>query len=131
MEREPQQPELRLRGFTYLERQVLMPELGVCIDHAGGWILQRRTLAADALELVLESQTVALPDVYGAFLGAGVELTRESHRALTQQCLCTQYLPRRRGVASIVLVFVDIQFLDAAPEAFGTSPVFFSGNAIA
>lgn len=118
VDRDRRQPELHLRGVTYVQRQVLIPELGVSIDHAGGWVLQRRTLAANALELVLESQVGALPDVYGAFLGAGVELTRESHRALAQQCLCTQYLPRQRGVAAIVLMFVEIQFLDGVPETF-------------
>ena len=108
-----------------------MPELGVCIDHAGGWVLQRRTLAANALELMLESQTAALPDVYGAFLGCGVELTKESHRALAQQCLCTQHLPRRRGIASIVLLYVEIQFLDGLPEAFETAQSFYPKAALA
>lgn len=118
---EPRQPELHLRGVTYVQRQVLMPELGVSIDHAGGWVLQRRTLAANALELVLESQRVALPDVYGAFLCVGLELTRESHHALAQECMCTQYLPRRRGPASIVLMYVEIQFMDGVPETFETA----------
>lgn len=128
---EARQPELHLRGYTYVPRQMLMPELGVCIDHAGGWVLQRRTLAANALELVLESQTVALPDVYGALLGCGVELAGESHRALAQQCLCTQHLPRRRGVASIVLLCVEIQFLDGLPEAFETTQGYLLKAALA
>ncbi|HEY9138490.1 MAG TPA: hypothetical protein VIM67_09470 [Terriglobus sp.] len=131
VEQDPRQPELHLRGFTYVQRQVLMPELGVSIDHAGGWVLQRRTLAANALELVLESQSLALPDVYGAFLACGVELTRESHRALAQQCLCMQHLPQRRGVAAIVLMFVEIQFLDGIPEAFERVSSFAPKGALA
>jgi len=131
VEQDPRQPEMHLRGFTYVQRQVLMPELGVSIDHAGGWVLQRRTLAANALELVLESQSVALPDVYGAFLACGVELTRASHRALAQQYLCMQYLPRRRGVASIVLMFLEIQFLDGVPEALERVPGFAPKGALA
>ncbi len=131
VDRDPRQPELHLRGFTYVQRQTLIPELGVSIDHAGGWVLQRRTLAANALELVLESQLAALPDVYGAFLGAGVELTRESYRALAQQCLCTQYLPQRRGLAAIVLMFVEIQFLDGVPETFERMSSFVPKGALA
>lgn len=131
VEQDPRQPEMHLRGFTYVQRQVLMPELGVSIDHAGGWVLQRRTLAANALELVLESQSVALPDVYGAFFACGVELTRESYRALAQQCLCMQYLPRRRGVASIVLMFLEIQFLDGVPETFERVSGFVPKSALA
>lgn len=106
------QPELRLRGFTYLERNALMPELGVSIDHAGGWILDRKTLDANSLELVMESQAASLPDVYGALLSSGLELTRDSHRALAQRCLCSQYLPLRRGTTGIVLMYVGIQFLE-------------------
>lgn len=106
------QPELRLRGFTYLERNTLMPELGVSIDHAGGWILDRRTLDANSLELMMESQAASLPEVYGALLSSGLELTRDSHRALAQRCLCSQYLPLRRGITGIVLMYVDIQFLE-------------------
>ncbi len=131
VDQDTRQPELHLRGVTYVQRQILMPELGVCIDHAGGWVLQRRTLAANALELMLESQTIALPDVYGAFLGCGVELTRESHRALAQRCLCTQYLSRRRGVASIVLIYVEIQFLDGLPETFERAQDLFPKAALA
>lgn len=131
VDRDPRQPELHLRGFTYVQRQTLIPELGVSIDHAGGWVLQRRTLAANALELVLESQLAALPDVYGVFLGAGVELTRESYRALAQQCLCTQYLPQRRGLAAIVLMFVEIQFLDGVPETFERMSSFVPKGALA
>ena len=110
------QPELRLRGFTYLERTSLMPELGVSIDHAGGWILDRRTLDATLLELVMESQAASLPDVYGALLSSGLELTRDSHRALAQRCLCSQHLPLRRGPAGIVLMYVGIQFLEQPPQ---------------
>jgi len=110
------QPELRVRGFTYLERNVLIPELGVSIDHAGGWVLDRRTLDANSLELVIESQTTSLSDVYGALLSSGLELTRDSHRALAQRCLCSQYLPLRRGAAAIVLMYVDIQFLEQPPQ---------------
>ncbi|SDE75096.1 hypothetical protein [Terriglobus roseus] len=125
------QPELRLRGFTYLERNALMPELGVSIDLAGGWILDRRTLDANSLELVMESQAASLPDVYGALLSSGLELTRDSHRALAQRCLCCQYLPVRRGPAGVVVMYVEILFLEQSPQALDMVQVLPLKSAVA
>lgn len=110
------QSELHLRAFTYLQRTSILPELGVAIDNAGGWVLERRTLSADMLELAVEVGLSALSDVYAALVSAGLELTRESHRAITQQVTCGLHMRPRRTVSSILLLLVEMQFLDPPPQ---------------
>jgi hypothetical protein len=118
---EENQPELNLRSFTYQERSHLLPELGVAIDMAGGWVMERRSLSADALELQLEVQLQALPEVYGALLGSGLEITRDSHRALAERCNCSLHLRPRRGVSSILLMRLEVNFLPDPPQPLDMS----------
>jgi hypothetical protein len=113
---EDTQPELILESFTYAERTHLLPDLGAAVDLAGGWVLERHSLAADAVEVYLEVQMAALPEVYGALLASGLELTRDSHRALAERCNCDLYLRPRHGISSILSLRVDIRFLPESPQ---------------
>ncbi len=110
------QPELIVESFTYAERAHLLPDLGAAVDQAGGWVLERRSLAADAVEVYLELQIAALPEVYGALLASGLELTRDSHRALAERCNCDLHLRPRVGQSSILSLRVDIRFLPEPPQ---------------
>ena len=114
------QPELTLQSFTYQDRSALIPELGAAIDSAGGWILDRRPTSANALEMYLEVQQAALPEVYGALLGSGLELTRESHRALA-----------RHGAPSILTIRIEVHFLQEAAHATDVSRLIVMGAALA
>jgi hypothetical protein len=118
---EEYQPELNLRSFTYQERSHLLPELGAAIDMAGGWVMERRSLSADALELQLEVQLQALPEVYGALLSSGLEITRDSHRALAERCNCSQHMRPRRGASSILLLRLEVNFLPDPPQPLEVS----------
>jgi hypothetical protein len=128
---EETQPEIHLQSFTYQERAELMPELGVAIDAAGGWILERRSISAYALELQIEVQLQALPEVYGALLGSGVELTRDSHRALAERCNCSLHMRPRRGISSILLIRAEVHFLPNPPQPMDLSLLFSLGAATA
>jgi len=109
-------PEITLRGFTYQDRPELMADLGVAVDLAGGWILERRTVTATAMQIRMELQATALTEVYAALLASGLELTRDSHRMLAQRCNCVLLMPPRRGNLSLLQLDVEIHFLDAPPE---------------
>lgn len=115
------QTELQVSSFTYLDRATLLPDLGAAIDNAGGWLLDRRQVSANAVEMALEVQQQCLPEVYGAMLSSGLELTRESHRMLAERCNCCNYLPQRRGVSSIVTVRIEVQFLSDPQHATDVS----------
>ena len=107
-------PEVTLQGFTYLDRVALLPELSHAVDGAGGWILDLRSLSAITAELRLEVQQQTLPSVYGALLGSGLELTRDSHRTLAERCNCTLHMPSRVQ-SSILTLCIEVHFL-AEPQ---------------
>ncbi|MGI4758030.1 MAG: hypothetical protein ACRYGF_14405 [Janthinobacterium lividum] len=111
------QTEFHIQSFTYLERGALLPELAAAIDGAGGWMLDRRQISANAVEMNLEVQQQCLPEVYGALLSSGLELSRESHRMLVERCNCCMHLPNRRGVSSILTLHVDVVFLSDPQHA--------------
>ncbi len=125
------QPELNLQSFTYQERGTLIPELGAAIDGAGGWILDRRPTSANALEMYLEVAQAALPEVYGALLGSGLELTRESHRALAERCTCGLHLSMRQGTSSILTMRVEVHFLQESAHTTEVSRLIVMGAALA
>lgn len=122
--------EIPLQSFTYLERTAILPELGAAIDGAGGWMLDRRQLSADSLELCVEVQQQALPEIYGALLASGLELTRDSHRALAERCNCCMHLPRR-GTTSILTVRVEVHFLSDPALSVDTAAQILGGGAVA
>ncbi len=103
-----------LQSFTYLDRVALLPQLGSAVDAAGGWILDLRSLSATAAMLRLEVQQQALPAVYGALLGSGLELTRDSHRVLAERCTCSMHVPSRSVLSSILTLRVEVNFLAEA-----------------
>ncbi len=125
------QLEIALRSFTYLERAAILPELGAAIDGAGGWMLDRRQLSASSLELSVEVQVQALPEVYAALLASGLELTRDSHRLLAERCNCCMHLPRRRGPLSVLSVRVEVHFLSDPDRLVDVAPLLLAGTATA
>ena len=103
--------ELRLQCLTYDERGSVLPMLTDAIDRAGGWLLDRRTVAAHALELHIELQVRALVDMYAALVSSGVELTREAHLLLTERCMCRQHQRTRESMATIMSMRLEVAFL--------------------
>ncbi len=112
---QPETTELRLQCLTYDERATVLPAITEAVDRAGGWILDRRTMAAHALELRIELQVRALIDVYAAVVSSGVELTREAHMLLTERCLCRQYQSLKGGLSTILSIQLEIAFLAHLP----------------
>lgn len=114
----PEQPEareLRLQCLTYDERATVLPAMLEAVDRAGGWVLDRRTMAAHALELRIELQVRALIDVYAALVSSGVELTRAAHMLLTERCLCRQYQGSRESLSTLLSIQLEISFLAHLP----------------
>ncbi len=103
--------ELRLQCLTYDERSNVLPVLTEAIDRAGGWLLDRRTVAAHALELRIELQVRALVEMYAALVSSGVELTREAHLLLTERCTCRQHQRSRESMSTIMSIRLEVAFL--------------------
>lgn len=99
-----------LQAFTYEERQGLMPELTSTVSLCGAWILTRKTLSPTALELRLEIQLRSIIELYAALISAGVELTRDGHRALADLCTCRKHLTG--NTPQLVTIRLELTFLE-------------------
>lgn len=111
MSQDELQAELHLASYSYIDRTKLLADLGTAVDGAGGWMLDRRQISAQTLEVCVEIQQQCLPELYAALLSSGLELTRESHRVLAERCNCCNYLPSRRGASTIMTLRIEVQLL--------------------
>ena len=105
------QPQVTLQGFTCLERTTILPDLGSAVESAGGCVLDMRSQSASKAELWIEVQHRSLPSVYGALLGSGLELTRDSHRTLAERCNCNLHLPSPGVLSPVLTLCVEVTFL--------------------
>jgi hypothetical protein len=128
---EETQPEILLQGFTYFDRALLLPDLTNAIDNSGGWVLERRSVSSNSVEIIMEVQPDALPSIYGALLGTGIELTRDSHRTLAERCNCSLHMRPQRGISSVLVLRVEVRFLPDPPQPMDLSRLMIMGTAAA
>jgi hypothetical protein len=111
---------LDLRGYSYTDRQGLLPGLVSAFTQCGGWVLERKTTSATTIEFRIEIQLRSIVELYGSLIAAGVELTRNSHALLTDLCTCRHNLPRNQGSATtrnyqpsqILALRLELSFLE-------------------
>jgi len=103
---------LDIQGFTYEERHGLLPVLTAAFSNCGGWVLGRKTLSPTNMEFRVEIQLRAVLDLYASIVGAGVELTRAGHEALTEQCTRRNHLRMTAELGQVVEIRLEISFLD-------------------
>ena len=103
---------LDIQGFSYEERQGLLPTLTTAFSDCGGWILDRKTLSPSMMEFRLEIQLRAAVDLYASIVASGLELTRAGHLALTELCACRRHQAATADLSNIVSIRIEISFLD-------------------
>lgn len=103
---------LDIQSFSYDDRAGLLPVLLAALADGGGWVIDRRTLSASAVELRVEAQLRSIVDLYGAIIAAGLELTRASHLVLTDLCTCRRNASAAVDVGQIVTLRLEISFLE-------------------
>lgn len=101
-----------LPAFCYAERAILLPDLLLTISDCGGWLLERKSLSATAMEFRLELQLASIVDLYSAFVHLGLELTSQAHTALTGLCLCLRHLAQGGPALPIVTLRLEVAFLE-------------------
>ena len=85
---------LELQGYSYQERQGILPTLTSAFTQCGGWVLERKTLSPTTMEFRIEIQLRAIVELYSSLVASGVELTRTAHAILTDLCTCRHLAPR-------------------------------------
>jgi hypothetical protein len=103
---------LEIQSFSYDDRAGLLPALLTALADGGGWVVDRRSLSASAVELSVETQLRSIMELYGAIVAAGLELTRSSHVALTDLCTCRRNAADLVDLGQIVSLRLEISFLE-------------------
>src|SRR6201994_4795046 len=105
---------LDIQGFSYDERQGLLPSLTSAFADCGGWILNRKTLSPTTMEFRVEIQLRAVVDLYASMISSGLELTRAGHLGFTHLCTCRKNSPSPADLGQIVTIRLEISFLEDA-----------------
>jgi hypothetical protein len=103
---------LDIQGFSYQERQGLLPTLTSAFTDCGGWVLDRKALSASTIEFRLEIQLRSVLDLYASIVSAGLELTRSGHLGLTDLCTCRKNLSSSSDLGQVVGIRLEISFLE-------------------
>lgn len=103
---------LDIQGFSYEERNSLLPTLTLALADCGGWLLCRKTLSPSMMEIRLEIQLRSIVDLYASIISSGLELTRAGHLALTDLCTCRKNLATPADLGQVVTIRLEISFLE-------------------
>lgn len=105
---------LDIQGYSYDQRESVLPLLTRTLTNCGGWIHDRKTVSATTCELALEIELRYILDLYAGLIASGLELTRSNHMALTDLCTCRMHLAGTPELSQIVAVHVEVSFLQEA-----------------
>ncbi|MDQ2834454.1 MAG: hypothetical protein M3Y50_12035 [Acidobacteriota bacterium] len=103
---------LDIQGFSYEERQGLLPTLTSAFADCGGWVLERKTLSPSTMEFQVEIQLRAALDLYSSIIETGLQLTRDAHLGLTQLCTFRRNSLNPNDLGQVVSIRIEISFLE-------------------
>jgi hypothetical protein len=101
-----------LQGYSYEDRQGLLPTLTSAFTECGGWVLERKTISANSMEFNFEIQLSSVVELYGSLVSTGVELTTSAHAALTELCTCRHHLDRTAQTNQVLSLRLMLSFLE-------------------
>src|SRR5450631_239893 len=81
---------LKLSALSVQEPACLLRFLSGTVLGCGGWVLSRSCSDREVM-MNFEFERSGCLEMYTALVGAGLELSQNSHRALTELCHCTRY----------------------------------------
>jgi hypothetical protein len=101
-----------LQGYSYEDRQGLLPNLTSAFTQCGGWVLERKTTSATTMEFRLEIQLHGILDLYSSLMASGVELTRATHGTLTGLCTSRKHISKSHRATQVVSIRLELSFLE-------------------
>jgi hypothetical protein len=117
-----EQPQgLQLRAFSVDDQKDLLQSLSLLLVTSGGWLLKHRRPAQGILQVVFEFERSAAVDIYVMLVSLGLELTANSHQALTGFCQRTVNLP---AAQALLVAVCDLEIRDLADEASSPEQLF-------
>jgi len=101
-----------LQGYSYEDRQGLLPTLTSALAQCGGWVLERKTTSATTMEFRIEIQLYGIVDLYSSLMATGVELTRNTHTTLTGLCTSRKHVAMSHRPTQVVSIRLELSFLE-------------------
>jgi hypothetical protein len=112
-------PPIELRGFSYDEQRRIVPALLDAMANCGCWVQEQRALSLTQTELRFEVHVRSAFELYSELIGAGVELTRDSHVRMTGLCTLRGHNPRQARRRRVVSMRLEVSFLEENNFEFG------------
>jgi hypothetical protein len=112
-------PAIELRGFSYDEQRRIVPALLEAMAACGCWVAEQRAISPTHTELRFEVHLRSAFELYSELIGAGVELTRESHAQMTGLCTLRGHNPRQARRRRVISVRLEVSFLEEGNHEFG------------
>jgi hypothetical protein len=112
-------PVLELRGFSYDEQRRIVPALLDAMVLCGCCVQEQKALSPRHVEVCFEVYLRSAFELYSQLIGAGVELTRESHTRMTGLCTLRGHNPREAKRRRVVRVRLEVRFLEEDNSEFG------------
>lgn len=110
METEMQTHELR--GYSFQDRQAILPSLNSAFSLCGGWVLERKATSANTMEFRFEIQLQSIMELYSSLVAAGLELTRDTHDTLTALCISRKHIAFSSRQRSLLSIRLELNFLE-------------------
>lgn len=104
--------EVELRCFSYEERFSVMAAMLETLDLCECWVESREAVSTGQVEIFFTARLAAADELYSGLIGAGVEMNRESHLAMTWLCTRWRHMPSEASVHATVGVRLEMNFLD-------------------
>ena len=101
---------LQVQGYSYQDRQGLVPVLAATLAQCGGCLSDRKMLSPTTLGIEVKIELIAVLDLYAGIIGAGLELTRAAHLTLTGLCLRRQHA-HLENAGQLITLRLEISFL--------------------
>ncbi len=111
--------EVRLRCFSYEERFGAMAVMLEALDQCGCWMESREAVSATQVEMLFATRLAAADELYSGLVGTGVEMTQESHRAMTMLCTRWRHQPEDASRFATIRVRLEVNFLQVPEVEIG------------
>lgn len=106
------EPAVQLRGHSYDDHRKIIPAVLESMAACGCWLTEQRALSATLTELSFEVQLRSVYELYSGLIGAGVELSRDSHTRMTSLCTVRDHNPRQAKRRRVITVRLEVNFLE-------------------
>jgi hypothetical protein len=103
---------LTLQTFSYDSRKVVLEALYEVLERCGCWVLERKVVSVSQTDVVFEVNGRAIVELYTSLIGAGLEMTRGSHVAMTNLCSLMKHGSRFSKAQRLVHVRLEVSFLE-------------------